>query len=134
MSNERTPQEQAAYEKGQRVGLYLTDAMESVVKKWYTKAFPDVPYPEKKIVDADDAKALPPKLMYKGIEEHVFRSDDWHTLLDMVQATSRTTPVTPESQGYIDSLKRLEDRLMAIWCEIRPGQEAVCTIREEREG
>lgn len=70
------------------------------------------------------------KVVYKGIETHAFRSDDIHTLMDMTDAQIKSIHVSPESTGYVDYLQKLHDKLTALWLELRPGEEAICSIRE----
>lgn len=67
------------------------------------------------------------------VKEHTFACPDVHTLMDIVDEQIRRTDVTPESTGHIDYLRSLKDKVMALWIEVLPGQEAVCTIRERKE-
>ena len=59
MNNERTPDEQRAYEAGQRFGKEIADALEQSVRTFYRKAFPNTPFPLDTVVDADDVPAKP---------------------------------------------------------------------------
>jgi hypothetical protein len=96
------------------------------------KPWSDVPGQNKNLMIAVAGEILK-NLQTRNSEGQVFRSDELHSLMELVDQQVHAIPVSQEAEGYIHFLKSLYDKVTTLWTKVLPGQEAVFAVREQPE-